>query len=176
MLRRRRAVAPQESARAGDAVAARIIASAEFEGARRVVAHAATGDEVPTTGVVEAALSAKKVVLWPRVSSTGELEVAPATLAELVRGEWGTLAPPAHIRAESLQPGDLVLVPGLAFTRSGDRLGRGGGHYDRLLAIAGVTSIGIAFDIQLADEVPLEPHDRGVDLVVTPNGLWRRAR
>jgi 5-formyltetrahydrofolate cyclo-ligase len=44
-----------------------------------------------------------------------------------------------------------------------------------LLGDRGITSIGLAFDIQLADELPLEPHDRGVDLVVTPSGLWRKA-
>jgi 5-formyltetrahydrofolate cyclo-ligase len=85
------------------------------------------------------------------------------------------LAPPRAAHAEILRRGDLVIVPGLAFTRAGARLGRGGGHYDRLLDGVEATSLGVAFDIQLVDDLPLEPHDRGVDLVVTPSGLWRKA-
>ncbi|HEY5663063.1 MAG TPA: 5-formyltetrahydrofolate cyclo-ligase [Ilumatobacter sp.] len=67
---------------------------------------------------------------------------------------------------------DVVIVPGLAFTRRGDRLGQGGGWYDRVLA--GVrddcVTIGVAFAPQLVDELPVEPHDRPVDLVVTEHG------
>ena len=65
-----------------------------------------------------------------------------------------------------------MIVPGLAFTRRGDRLGQGGGWYDRVLA--GVrddcVTIGVAFAPQLVDELPVEPHDRPVDLVVTEHG------
>ena len=172
----RQAIAASERERAGQAVAARVLVSAEFARAERVVAYAATEDELPTSQLVEAALAARKLLLWPRVDTRGAIEVAQATPDELVRDAAGVFAPPRGARAESLRRGDLVIVPGLAFTAAGARLGRGGGHYDRLLASAAITSIGVAFDIQLVDELPLEPHDRGVDLVVTPGGLWRRTR
>ena len=64
---------------------------------------------------------------------------------------------------------DLVVVPGLAFTADGRRLGQGGGHYDRFLPRlrAGCVTIGAAFAEQLVDDLPTEPHDRRVDHVVT---------
>jgi 5-formyltetrahydrofolate cyclo-ligase len=151
------------------------MASEEFARARRVVVYAPTVDELPTAQLVDAALAAGKALLWPRVSATGDIEVAAAQPHELARDAANILAPPRAARAEMLRRGDLVIAPGLAFTRAGARLGRGAGHYDRLLDGVEATSLGVAFDIQLVDELPLEPHDRGVDLVVTPSGLWRRA-
>jgi len=175
MLRARRAIAGEERQRAGEAVAMRVIASDEFARARRIVSYAPTADELPTAPLVEAALAAGKALLWPRVHAASGIELAAAESDGLARDAAGMLAPPRGAPAETLQRGDLVIVPGLAFTRTGERLGRGGGHYDRLLEGVEATSLGIAFDIQLVDELPLEPHDRGVDLVVTPGGLWRRA-
>lgn len=66
---------------------------------------------------------------------------------------------------------DAVLVPGLAFDRAGRRLGRGGGFYDRFLLRlpAATLTIGVAYDGQIVDQVPFDPHDRRVDVVVTPS-------
>ena len=71
---------------------------------------------------------------------------------------------------------DLILVPGLAFTRDGRRLGRGGGYYDRLLAARAphTATLGICFDLQFVPDLPCEPHDQRVDAVVTEGGLVAR--
>jgi 5-formyltetrahydrofolate cyclo-ligase len=64
---------------------------------------------------------------------------------------------------------DVILVPGVAFTRAGQRLGRGGGYYDRLLAAlpASTVRLGVCFEMQLVAELPSEPHDMRVDAVIT---------
>ena len=64
---------------------------------------------------------------------------------------------------------DVVIVPGLAFTVEGDRLGQGGGWYDRFLSntATGCTKIGVGFDLQVIDSIPTEPHDVALDFVVT---------
>jgi 5-formyltetrahydrofolate cyclo-ligase len=64
-------------------------------------------------------------------------------------------------------------VPGLAFTRKGLRLGRGGGYYDRYLAALPPTTlkIGVCFALQLVDAMPTEPHDQRMNAVVTEEGL-----
>jgi 5-formyltetrahydrofolate cyclo-ligase len=69
----------------------------------------------------------------------------------------------------------LILVPGLGFDRSGRRLGRGGGFYDRYLAepTLRATTCGILFDAQLVDSIPAEPHDIVVDFLATPSQLWK---
>ncbi|MFT3737925.1 MAG: 5-formyltetrahydrofolate cyclo-ligase [Breznakibacter sp.] len=62
----------------------------------------------------------------------------------------------------------LAIVPGLAFDRHGRRLGKGGGFYDRFLPkLTNAQKIGVAFAEQMVDEIPVEPHDRSVDLVIS---------
>jgi 5-formyltetrahydrofolate cyclo-ligase len=71
-----------------------------------------------------------------------------------------------------------ILVPGLAFDRAGRRLGRGAGFYDRTLAgvAATATTVGIAFDIQVVDQVPTDEHDRNVQWLLTPDAGLRDCR
>lgn len=73
---------------------------------------------------------------------------------------------------------DLIVIPGLGFDANGHRLGRGGGFYDRYLAklSRNVTKAAMAFDEQIVDEVPMEPHDVAVDVVVTDRRVIRAGR
>ena len=88
----------------------------------------------------------------------------------LVRGPWRAMQPPVE---ESAVVPDLVVVPLLAFTAAGDRLGQGGGHYDRWLAAhPQVPAIGLAWDCQIAEELPRESHDRPLAMVVTPTRIY----
>ena len=90
---------------------------------------------------------------------------------DLVMGHYGILEPRSELAG--LQPpydGDrrmMWLIPGLGFDMKGHRLGRGGGYYDRLLCGATGMKTGIGYDCQIFDAIPCEPHDIGVDYVVT---------
>jgi len=87
----------------------------------------------------------------------------------LVEGPWRALQPSAE--AEEVVP-DVVFVPLVAFTAGGARLGQGGGHYDRWLgAHPRVPAIGMAWDCQQAQMLPVEPHDRALVAVVTPGRI-----
>lgn len=85
-------------------------------------------------------------------------------LEDLEIGPWNVRQPPAAQRIENLS---LVIVPGLAFDRSGGRLGTGGGWYDRVLGAVSVR-VGVGFDVQLVAQVPLETHDAPMNFVATP--------
>ena len=84
---------------------------------------------------------------------------------------------PSAGEAISLEKIDLVLVPGLAFDRRARRLGRGGGFYDRFLAdlrrVSHAWIVGVAFDEQIASDLPMEEHDIAMDAIVTPT-QWIR--
>ncbi len=68
---------------------------------------------------------------------------------------------------------DVLFVPLVGFTADGDRLGQGGGHYDRWLAEhPGRMAIGLAWDVQLCDSLPTEPHDIALDAVITPSRMY----
>jgi len=89
---------------------------------------------------------------------------------ELMPGPFGILQPGPD--SPELSPG-LVIVPLLAFTERAERLGQGGGHYDRWLAAnPDAVAVGLAWDCQLADELPMESHDRNLHAVVTPTRLF----
>ena len=87
----------------------------------------------------------------------------------LIEGPWRALQPDED--AADLIP-DVVFVPLVAFTAEGARLGQGGGHYDRWLAAhPRVPAIGLAWDCQQAEALPIEPHDRALVAVVTPGRI-----
>jgi 5-formyltetrahydrofolate cyclo-ligase len=94
--------------------------------------------------------------------------------SDLEQGPYGHLQPAVDgASAEQAVTPSLVFVPLLAFTAAGARLGQGGGHYDRWLAgNPEVTAVGMAWDSQLVDSLPLEPHDRALRAVVTPTRLY----
>ena len=97
---------------------------------------------------------------WTDPFDEGDLEVGP----------FGLLQPLSD--APALSPAALF-VPLLGFTATGDRIGQGAGHYDRWLADhPGTPAIGLAWDAQLCDELPIEPHDRPMTAVVTPTRLY----
>lgn len=84
---------------------------------------------------------------------------------------YGIREPARRVWAETL---DLVIVPGSAFTKTGDRLGAGAGYYDRFLAQRSPPlCVGVCFDEQTAVRLPRAPHDRRMDAVVTPRHIFR---
>jgi 5-formyltetrahydrofolate cyclo-ligase len=97
-------------------------------------------------------------------------DLAPGTLGILEPGRSRPEVPPDQI--------DWALVPGLAFDEQGFRLGRGAGHYDRLLPRLrpDAPRWALAFDVQWVDRLPREPHDQPLDGIVSPNRTLRRAR
>ena len=118
-------------------------------------------------------LARAKTLVLPKVNrATRDLDLfrvgAPET--ELEPGVFGIREPvPSRCAPASLDAVDFVLVPGVVFDARGGRIGRGAGYYDRLLARCrpGTRLVAAAFEVQVVDEVPREPHDRRVDLVVS---------
>jgi 5-formyltetrahydrofolate cyclo-ligase len=148
----------------------------EFRAARAVALYASIGAEVETGPLAEEIARAGKALAWPRAVSPGRvLGFAVAARDELVPGPRGTREPPAAAPALPADALDLVVVPGVAFDADGRRLGRGGGFYDATLAALPerVARLALAFELQVVDAVPDEPHDAAVDAVVTEARVLR---
>jgi 5-formyltetrahydrofolate cyclo-ligase len=113
---------------------------------------------------------------YPRVTREQMEFVEVATLDALAPAAWNPwIREPALTETRRVTPAeiDLILVPGLAFTRDGWRLGRGGGFYDRFLAQlpARAVNLGVCFEVQIVETLPVEAHDHRLDLIVTENGF-----
>ena len=121
--------------------------------------------------LLEKALAAGKIAALPRHQPADKNYVAGRVQhvrSEIVTGAFGIREPAARCPEIPLSRFDLILVPGVAFDGHGNRLGRGKGFYDRLLAGARGVKCGIAFDGQLVNEVPAGPADVRLNFILTP--------
>ena len=101
---------------------------------------------------------------------TFRAHIDPYDDSDLVPGPFGLMQPSDE--AELISP-DVLFVPLVGFTEDLARLGQGGGHYDRWLAAhPGTIAIGLAWDVQLCEMLPTEPHDVPLDAVVTPTRIY----
>ena len=173
-LARRRARSRPERDTAAAAVAAALLGG--LAGTRTFAAYVPGPDE-PGHGRLPAAfeqLGAR--VLLPVVPAEGaELGWAVDT-GRLAPGRFGLLEPAGpRLGPTAVGTADVVVLPALAVSRTGVRLGRGGGYYDRALRHArpGAALVAVVFDDELLDDLPAEPHDRPVTAVVTPSGGWQ---
>ena len=161
---------------ASEAVCRRLSTLPELAGAKVILGYAATPQEVSVDAALRALLERGATVCVPWVQGETLGVAAIRDLDDLAAGWHGLREPPAATR-DPLRPVllDAVIAPGVGFDPAGNRLGHGGGHFDRLLARLrrGATVIGVALDLQIVDEVPVEEHDRGVDVLVTPTRTMR---
>jgi len=174
---RRRALAARdalpgaERARLSALVCARAAALPELVAAATIMLFASFRSEVETAALFWWALKAGKTVCAPRV-------LAPRLMAayliadpeaDLVPGAWGIPEPREGLVEVPPERMDVVVVPGAAFDAAGRRCGYGGGFYDAYLARTrpGIPWVALAFEGQLVDELPCEPHDLAVGAIVT---------
>jgi 5-formyltetrahydrofolate cyclo-ligase len=141
-----------------------------WKNAGSVLFFAPASNEADVWPLLEEALNTGKTAALPRFDSTDQSYVACRVQnlrSEIVTGEFGIREPEAKCVEIPLSKFDLVLVPGVAFDLHGHRLGRGRGFYDRLLAEVRGAKCGVAFDEQLASEVPTGTLDVQVNFILT---------
>ncbi|HEX7010574.1 MAG TPA: 5-formyltetrahydrofolate cyclo-ligase [Phycisphaeraceae bacterium] len=169
----REALPPDQRAARSAAIRQQVLELPELARARSVFIYISAGSEVDTHVLIEALLARNLCVSVPLIVGRGVMEAHRIRgLHEVTPGPYGILAP-AKPNLMS-QPPDVSIVPALALTRRGDRLGAGGGYYDRYLTNHPQTlAIALCFDVQLVDDLPVAGHDQRVDLIVTESGLIR---
>lgn len=161
----------------GHLVIDRLCETPEFGAARAVMVFLSMKREIDTTPLALRAWNDGKRVLAPHVAwSEGRMTpIEISSLSSDVREEPRGFRQPIVGPPYPLGEIDLVVVPGLAFDERGERLGRGKGFYDRFLAHADLraTFCGLALEEQVVAELPIDPHDRAVDMLVTDQRVRR---
>ncbi len=174
----RRTVSGLERGRASAEIARRALALPELARAGTVLLYGAAPEEVDVSAI-ETALRAKGVTIaYPRVETGGALAAHVVTgPQDCAPGAFGITEPCKTAAELPVETIEAVIVPGVAFDEDCNRLGFGGGYYDRLIArlTRDVPVIGVAYDVQVVETVPCDAHDRPVDILVTPSRTVRRA-
>ncbi|MDP2270842.1 MAG: 5-formyltetrahydrofolate cyclo-ligase [Archangium sp.] len=172
---RRRALSPEVVQRWGGEVQKHLAALPLFSDRiiRAVGVYDAQPFEVPLAEFIVELSSRGVQCVYPRVVK-GTRELVFHEVGETwARGPFGIREPPSQSPRRAIDEIDVFIVPGVAFTRDGRRLGRGAGYYDSTLALRDrrAQTIGVAFDCNVVDDLPTEPHDVTIDFLATENGV-----
>jgi len=174
------AMSPAERMERGARAQARLAETMEFKAARNLMIYNSDSTEIDTHELVLAGLEDGKRVGLPRTEKGSRVLQVIEILdvrRDLERGRFGFKEPLPMLPTIDPSTLDLILVPGRAFDAEGNRLGRGGGYYDRFVAkLRGPRLVAMAFDCQIVDAVPHESHDRPVDMILTEERVIRTPR
>ena len=153
-----------EKASAADEVFAQLEKTAAFMMADNILMYHSLPDELQTIKFLRKWRDRKRFFL-PRVNGVN-LDILPYEETRLELGSFH-IEEPTGDDTVAVEDIELMVIPAVAFDRKGNRLGRGKGFYDRLLATSKATKIGVGYEFQLLDSIPSEPHDVAMDMVIT---------
>lgn len=181
LAQKRKLLTPDLLDSRGLKIQSRFLANPYYLNCRVLALYAPIRGEVPTRDILCAALQDGKTVCYPLSHVHGRILSFRAISSEneLEPGRLGVKEPTDNQQLVPLENIELFVVPGLGFSRKGQRLGRGGGYYDATLKAASANSrrVALAFPEQVLDEIPRADHDIDMDLIVTESeslkGLFR---
>ena len=153
-----------EKASAADEVFAQLEKTAAFMMADNILMYHSLPDELSTIRFLKKWHDRKRFFL-PRVNGVN-LDILPYEETRLELGSFHIEEPTGDDLVD-VDDIELMVIPAVAFDRKGNRLGRGKGFYDRLLATSKATKVGVGYEFQLLDSIPSEPHDVAMDMVIT---------
>jgi 5-formyltetrahydrofolate cyclo-ligase len=168
MLERRNRLNSQQISRRSKSIQEFVINSKEFQLAKVVGAYFAFGSEVTTELIIERATILGKKVALPRVEEDKITFYELSSTKSLIRGRFGIMEPPPYGQMSDI---DILVAPGIAFDKKGNRLGYGKGFYDRFLSGKRTFSIGLAYGFQLLENLPHDTHDKRLDAIASEDGL-----
>lgn len=162
---RKSLLSPQEKAEAARRVFDRLERCAAFLLADNILMYHSLPDELSTHEFLEKWGNRKHFFL-PRVNGVN-LDILPYDRTRMALGAFHIEEPTGDDAADIAEI-ELIVVPGVAYDRLGNRVGRGKGYYDRMLASSKATKIGVGYDFQFLDEdIPAENHDETMDIIIT---------
>ena len=174
-LARRRAIPIVERDRISRELIRKFLGTEVYRESKILMAYASTSDELQLTELFGACFADGKILTIPLITGKGEMsavEVPDFDALELGAFNIFTVKPERRKFVDAAEI-DCVIVPGAAFDIRGNRLGLGGGYYDRfLLRTVKAHKIALAYDFQLVDNLPTEFHDVKIDSVMTPKIFW----
>jgi 5-formyltetrahydrofolate cyclo-ligase len=176
-LAERDALSKKERAEKSAAIMARLFDFANFLEAKIVMFYMSHGSEVGTDKMVRRALEIGKIVALPVVDPEKK-DIVPFKVDDLdedIQEGFKGIREPNIQRCKKIPVGqvNLAIVPAIALDERGGRVGHGTGFYDRFLPELEITTrkVAIAFECQMVQQIPMEPHDRYIDIIITEDRI-----
>ena len=171
----RNSVCPESISAKSEIIADKLISHPWYMQSNTIFIYVSKDNEVETRQIIKNALDAGKNVCVPRIVRKERMDAVPIKnpAGDLEPGILGIYEPKAHLKPVLAEDIDLVIVPGLVFDRNGYRIGYGGGYYDMFLdnIPQSCKTIGVAFDFQITDKLPIDEFDRQVMLIITDSEM-----
>ena len=163
---KKREMTEEQIVAAGLRLAEKFCATEQYRNARTIYGYLPYNQEVRTVPMLEQALADGKRVAVPKVYGDEMKFIYMTDLSLVEKSDMGIPEPVAD-GPEGDDPTALVLMPGLAFTVNGDRMGYGGGYYDKFLARESEhPTVALCYEFQMVESLPTQDHDIPVDLVL----------
>ena len=170
MRSRRASMSKEDRDIASHKIVSNLLNNPIYKSADTIMAYSSMPEEIQLNELFDNAFANDKILAIPLIIGRGTMRpVFLPTVEDLVVGDFGIMT----VRQDKRQfvefdDIDCVIVPGAAFDRQGNRLGLGGGYYDRFLQHApNAKRVALSFDYQLLETVPAEPHDAKMDIIIT---------
>jgi 5-formyltetrahydrofolate cyclo-ligase len=173
MRDKRNAIPPHAYAQKSALVREKLESLEQFKKSEHILVYLSKEKEVDSHGLVRDLINKNKSVYAPKVHGQDLHAYHIHRWSDLEPGQFDILEPINHHERIPLEKLDLILVPGIAFTPDGHRIGYGKGYYDALLKDMDAIKIGLAFEEQIVDDFPREDHDIPVDIVITDQNIYQ---
>ena len=156
-------------------IASKLNSLKEYQNAKIVLCYASFKSEVETLGIINDALSSDKIVAIPKVENEGQISFhVIKSINDLSPGFNGIPEPKYNLLDSSLIKDSLIIVPGTVFNKDGYRMGYVKGYYDRFIdKYKPKIKIGIAYDLQISNDIIINNHDQKMDMVITEINIYK---
>ncbi|MBN1860704.1 MAG: 5-formyltetrahydrofolate cyclo-ligase [Candidatus Thermoplasmatota archaeon] len=169
--RKRQTLATSEVLEKSNTIKHRLFDSKWYQDAHNILFYISYNNEVHTHEMIRESLEKGKNVMVPKIDTHNKTLIASlfSCWDDLGLGPHSILEPKNEcVREVPLSSIDLYIIPGIVFDDEGNRIGHGGGYYDRLLKKeCSAHRIGLAFELQIIKRIPAEPHDKKVERIIT---------
>lgn len=167
-------ISVEERVRLSNAAVEKFLANQIYKNSEVIMAYISTSEEIQLRGFLSTALADKKILAVPFINGSEMHAALLPNIDALEVGVYGISTVKSNVRkiidATEI---DCVITPGLAFDIYKNRLGKGGGFYDKFLSRAvNAKKVALAYDFQIVDKVPVEPHDWTVDVIITSTKIF----
>jgi len=175
-LKQRSVLSFDERKKKSDCISKALFNLKEFKEADLILLYKDYKNEVMTEGIYQKAVSLDKTIAYPRVNGEDMDFYIVNSADELKEGYKGIFEPVERcliVKSEDIVNKKVLMVlPGAAFDKAGNRIGYGKGFYDRYIhKMPYITTVAIGYNLQIADEIPAEAFDKPVDYVITENDI-----